>query len=134
MSIPKKRHRRKQGYAGVLVFGGLEVEVELIGTFNYEPGCKGAREKGGMQLEPDDPEGMELEGIELLEDVTFYLDEAEKEQLELQVLSDYRGELDAAAEEAAEARAEMRREQMQERDFSREHFADLEREHNRKPD
>ena len=86
----------------------VEIEVEV--AYSYYKGCKGAREPGGMQIEPDEPENVEITGVTVGGvDIESALTKEQLESLEEQCLEDVHDRMEAAREAVAESRYEDRR-------------------------
>ena len=81
----------------------VEFEVEV--AYSYYKGCRGAYEPGGLQIEPDEPENVEITGVTINGvDVQECLSKAQVERLESECMDDVRERMEDAAESAAEMR------------------------------
>jgi hypothetical protein len=83
----------------------LDVEVE----YEYHRASKGAREPHGLQIEPDEPEQVEINSVfirygKMEIGITGSLSAVQLESLESQCLDDVRERREAAEEQAAEDR------------------------------
>lgn len=69
---------------------GNETALELSLSYSAHGPCRGAREPGtGLQLEPDEPAGIEFDGAYDLLGEPFELTSAETEACEQACLDDY---------------------------------------------
>lgn len=85
----------------------VELDVEV--AYSYYQGCRGAREPGGLQIEPDEPENVEITAVTIGGvDIQEQLSKAQIESIESQCFDDVRGRMEAAAQSAAEMRWEDR--------------------------
>jgi len=71
--------------------------IQLSINYTYYPASRGAREHGtGLQLEPDEPESVDIDNVELeseLGDLTLYLDlggllDGQEDEIEAKLLEE----------------------------------------------
>lgn len=81
----------------------IELEVEV--AYSYYKGYRGAREPGGLKIEPDEPENVEITAVTIGGvDIQEQLSKDQIESLESQCLDDAHERMEAAKEDAAEMR------------------------------
>lgn len=68
--------------------GVVETELECEVEYTYHRACRGARDRYGVPLEPDDPEGAEINSEVETERGTFELTNRELERAEKKCLED----------------------------------------------
>ena len=81
----------------------LKVRVKYI----YYPFCPGARERRGLQIEPDTPAEVEITSVKDTMGHDVILDEDEQGVVEAQCFQDVADNEEAAAERRAEDRREL---------------------------
>jgi hypothetical protein len=53
-----------------LSFGHSACEVQVSIAYTYSKACRGARERSGLQLEPDEPASVEIDSVMLWDTIT----------------------------------------------------------------
>ena len=82
------------------------IVVKVRVYYIYYPFCPGARERRGLQIEPDSPAEVEITSVLAMNGASLELSDFQRETLEAECFQD----VDDNAQAAAERRAEDRRE------------------------
>lgn len=90
-------------------------EIDLTIEYGYSRGMRGARDRYGVPLEPDDPEGVEIESVTDAAGTEVELTKAEEDRAEEACLRD----AEERRQDAMEARAEAHYERLREGSYYR---------------
>lgn len=96
-------------------------EVECMVDFDYSPPCRGARERSsGIQLEPDEPENVEINSISIVgQNITSIVTEEFFEAVCLEVLHELAEEAQADADDYGDYLYECRKDREMDEEYER---------------
>jgi len=81
--------------------------VKVRVYYIYYPFCPGARERSGLQIDPDSPAEVEITAVLAMNGASLELSDFKRETLEAQCFQDVADNEEAAAERRAEDRREL---------------------------